>query len=193
MRPYARHLDTWDRGAVPHSGARPVGYPADLGQAVSASVKSFDTGGDGRGPWLEVAVHAENGGKAETSNPSATVMCHGSPDQGGRRASSVYNLNAPLPPGTFADGTVHLLLPDDGRTDEPVPACAAPAVGRLSGPIGGKKAVVAIPGRLDHAAQRRASQLIVWRWRASCSRPDQGGPRRLVGRSTAHAALYFDI
>lgn len=98
---------------------------------VTVTVTDLVVGGDDFGPWLEVTVRAENRGE-DTSNPYLAIVCNGSVEEGGWQADSTYDLNGELPGGSFNEGVVNLLLPEDPRTQDPVPECATPAVVRVT-------------------------------------------------------------
>jgi len=109
-----------------------IGGPAiEYVDGVTVEIRSVTVGGDAGGPWLEVDVRTENRGD-DTNNPNVRIVCGGNPEEGGWQASSTFDLFAALPQSTFNDGTVHLLLPGDGRFGEPIAGCAEPAVIRVS-------------------------------------------------------------
>jgi|GEM_PF-6774606 len=107
------------------------GQPATIGQPATLdklkiNMSKLDVGGDESGPWLTATVHVENAG-SEAISVSFEIHCTGKPDAGGWQASSTYTNGDAIPPGTFDDGTINLLLPGDSRTGAPRPKCAMPA------------------------------------------------------------------
>lgn len=108
-----------------------VGEPVDFGDDIRVTVTGMTVGGDDLGPWLAVDVRAENRGDEDASNPLLAIVCDGSDMEGGWQADSTYDLNGTLPAGSYSEGTVHLLVPGDGRFGEARPTCDAPAVVRV--------------------------------------------------------------
>lgn len=109
-----------------------IGEDIDLGEGLTVTVQAMRAGGDDLGPWLEVDVRAENRGEEELTNPELAIVCDGGAETGGWQADSTFDLGDELPAGSFHEGTVHLLLPEDGRYGEPVPECGSPAYVRIS-------------------------------------------------------------
>lgn len=94
---------------------------------VSITVDSPIVNGDDDGPWLEVPVRVENRLTESISWMVLEMYCSGNPEGGSWQWESTLDLSSSIPSGTFAEGTVNLLLPGDGRYGEPIPECAAPA------------------------------------------------------------------
>jgi hypothetical protein len=109
-----------------------VGETVTLDKGVTVKVTNMSVGGDDLGPWLTVGVHAENKSGESTTNPEVAIHCKGEPEAGGWQADSTYSLGDELPAGSFAEGSINLLLPEDSRTGEPTPACDEPATVRVT-------------------------------------------------------------
>lgn len=94
---------------------------------LRALVTGFTVGGDDAGPWLAAEVRAENPNGDAQAFPTFAIVCAGGTEAGGYQAGSTVMFGDPLPPRSFKEGIVHLLLPGDARTGTGVPECAAPA------------------------------------------------------------------
>ena len=94
---------------------------------VSITVNPPNVSGDDDGPWLEVPVRVENRLTEAISWMVLEMYCSGNPESGSWQWESTLDLSSSIPSGTFAEGTVNLLLPGDGRYGEPIPECIAPA------------------------------------------------------------------
>jgi hypothetical protein len=109
-----------------------LGETVTLDTGLTMKVTHMRIGGDNLGPWLTVAVRAENRSGQSTTNPQVAIYCKGEPEGGGYQADSTYSLSAELPTGSFAEGNVNLLLPKDSRTGVATPLCAEPATVRVN-------------------------------------------------------------
>lgn len=107
-----------------------IGEPVALGDGVTVTITEAPVGGDEAGPWLEVTLRVENGGD-ESVGIDAAIVCAGSDEGGGWQAGSTFDPNEEILAGTFQEGTLNLLLPDDSRTGEVTPECEPPAVVRV--------------------------------------------------------------
>ncbi len=106
---------------------------ADLGGGISIRVSAPAVAGDGESRWLEVTTRAEYRGKSdEVLHPQLGIVCNGSADDGSYLADSTVNFFDELPPDSFTDGKVLLLVPGDDRIDGAVPKCETPAFVRVS-------------------------------------------------------------
>ncbi len=102
------------------------GEPADVGDMkVTASDPVVET--DEAGPWLTVTVRAENRSAGDVQTPQFELRCSGSSAGGSWMTTSTFIPGAPVPSGSFDEGTISLLMPGDERLGEPRPSCAAPA------------------------------------------------------------------
>ena len=99
---------------------------------IKVTVSTMAVGGDKAGPWLTIGVRAENAGATVSSNPQFAIVCAGTDKEGGWQADSTFRFGNALPAGSFDEGTVNLLLPEDGRYGKAVPECVTPAVVRGS-------------------------------------------------------------
>ena len=125
-----------------------LGETFELAPGLTVVVQDMSVGGDSGGPWVAVSARIENRTTDELSVPAMAITCNGSPDEGGWEADSTLPLYDTLPSGSFAEGTAHLLLPNDGRYGEPRIECAGPAVVKISTwtmAAGDRDAVVEIP------------------------------------------------
>jgi hypothetical protein len=102
------------------------GEPVDVGD-VSITLSDPVVGGDQGGPWLQVVVRVENRSDKAVGFVDAHIYCAGNDEGGGWLAGSTFDLLAGIPPETFDDGDLLLLLPGDGRYGEPRPDCSTPA------------------------------------------------------------------
>lgn len=109
-----------------------LGEPFELAPGLSVLVTAMEVGGDSGGPWLALSARVENRTTDELSVPAMAILCDGSSEEGSWQADSTLALWDSLPSGSFLEGTVHLLLPNDGRYGEPRVECADPAVVRIS-------------------------------------------------------------
>jgi hypothetical protein len=106
--------------------AATFGEPADVGDMkVTASGPVVET--DEAGPWLTVTVRAENRSAGDVQTPQFELRCSGSSAGGSWLEISTFTPGAPVPSGSFNEGTISLLVPGDERLGEPRPACDAPA------------------------------------------------------------------
>jgi len=121
---------------------------------VAIVVSDMQVGGDDFGPWLEVTVRAENHGE-DTYNPNLAIVCDGAAEEGGWQADSTYDLNGELPKDSFNEGVVYLLLPEDPRTQEPVPECEGPAFVRVATSDGGGSDVTIDQALIDEMNAKR--------------------------------------
>jgi hypothetical protein len=104
-----------------------MGSGTEVGDAtITLSNPAVD--GDDFGPWLEVTVRIENHSDETLAPFEFGILCSGSDEEGGAQAEGTLPWAAEIPAGTFDEGTVHLLLPSDGRYGEPRPDCVTPAV-----------------------------------------------------------------
>lgn len=123
-------------------GSVALGELVDTGYGVRAGVLAFSVGGDDGGPWLVAETRVE-GLDEGGSVPNMGIVCAGGTELGGWQADSTLQLATDVPAGSFDEGSVHLLLPGDGRYGEPIPECAGPAfveIDTIDGP-----AVVEVP------------------------------------------------
>ncbi|HRE03479.1 MAG TPA: hypothetical protein PLV68_19435, partial [Ilumatobacteraceae bacterium] len=66
--------------------------------------------------------------------PYLEIRCSNTDDTGGWLANSTIYLGDDLPAGTFEDGEILLLFPEDGRYEgSPPPSCEPPAVIAVDG------------------------------------------------------------
>lgn len=124
------------------------GEKIDLGSGLTITISDPKIGGDDLGPWLDVSARAENSGEEDESNPTLSIICEGSPEEGGWQADSTFSLADSLPSGSFNEGRVNLLAPSDGRYGEPAPDCKTPAlirITKLSITINGNPKAIDIP------------------------------------------------
>jgi len=112
--------------------AADLGETFDLAPGLTVVVQDMSVGGDSGGPWLAVSARIENRTTDELSVPAMAIICDGSADDGGWQIDSTLSLYDTLPSGSFAEGTAHLLVPDDGRYGEPRIECAGLAVVMIS-------------------------------------------------------------
>jgi hypothetical protein len=102
------------------------GEPADVGDMkVTASDPVVET--DESGPWLTVTIRAENRSAGDVQTPQFELRCSGSSAGGSWLGISTFIQGAPVPSGSFSEGTISLVVPGDERLGEPRPSCAAPA------------------------------------------------------------------
>lgn len=102
------------------------GEGGDVG-GLTVTVEGVSMGGDDGGPWLVADVTVENRTDADVQGLAMAIVCAGSDEEGGWQAGSTLDLNAVFPAQTADSGTVHLLVPGDGRFGEPRPVCEPPA------------------------------------------------------------------
>lgn len=124
-----------------------IGEPIQLTTGLTVTVQSLAVGGDDGGPWIAADIRTENTAE-ETTNPNVEIFCAGSSENGSWQADSTFNLFDSLPTGTFNEGTIHLLLPGDGRFGEEIPVCNTPAIVRVSDFSSGTSADFPIPDAL---------------------------------------------
>jgi hypothetical protein len=84
-------------------------------------------GSDQDGPWLTVTVRAENQTQIDVQSPQFELRCSGSAAGGSWMATSTLAPGEPVPPLSFNEGTLDLLVPGDERGGQPRPSCATPA------------------------------------------------------------------
>ena len=102
------------------------GQAAGMGELqVTASNPVADSDPDG--PFLTMTVHAENSTNQEQQAPLFELHCAGSPAAGAWLNGTTYVQQGPVAAGSFAEGTVSLLVPGDDHQGGPRPACATPA------------------------------------------------------------------
>ncbi len=104
-----------------------MGDTVEFGGA-SITLSAPVVGGDDFGPWLEVTFRAENAGDEPVAPFEVSMLCTGNTEEGGTQMGGTYPWNAELPAQSFDEGTVHILLPGDGRFGEPRQECISPAV-----------------------------------------------------------------
>jgi hypothetical protein len=109
-----------------------LGELVEFANGQTMTVADMRLGGDDGGPWLEVDARIENPSEDDQRTPVYAIICAGSPDPGEYQADSTLYQLEELPSGSFREGTIHLLLPGDGRFGEPTPECAGPAVVRAT-------------------------------------------------------------
>lgn len=103
-----------------------LGEFAELGDHLRVRVGDTKVGGDDGGPWLEIAVRAENDGSEDQMLPEIGIVCSGNAEQGSYQADSTLLLTDTVPAGSFKEGTLNLLLPGDSRTGEKIAPCETP-------------------------------------------------------------------
>jgi hypothetical protein len=84
-------------------------------------------GSDASGPWLTVAVHAENQSSAGAQPPTFELRCSGSTAGGSWLATSTFKQTEPIEAGASSEGSIDLALPGDDRSGAARQTCATPA------------------------------------------------------------------
>ena len=108
------------------------GTAATFGQAepigdLQVTTSDPTIGTDDGGPWLSVTVRAENHSAGDVQTPQFELRCAGSNAGGSWRETSTFLPGSPVTSGSFAQGSVDLLLPGDDRNAQPRAACKIPA------------------------------------------------------------------
>ena len=109
--------------AAANSAQGTVGEPVQLREGLVVIVQSMGTEVAGSDKWFAVNARIENTG-AESVVPDFQIFCAGSTSPGGQVFNGTETLSpwSALPAGTFAEGVVNLLAPDE---------CTTPAVMRV--------------------------------------------------------------
>jgi hypothetical protein len=106
--------------------AATFGTPLAIGDLrITASDPVVEADDDG--PWLTMAVRAENRTQGDLQSPLFELRCSGSSAGGAWLTISTFKQQEPVPAGSSTEGTVSLLLPGDERLGEPRPSCTTPA------------------------------------------------------------------
>jgi hypothetical protein len=108
--------------------ATPLGDMVDVDSSSRFTVQSFVVGGDELGPWLETKIRGEAADAMGALPVDIAIRCASSSETGGWQVSSTVSLGQEIPKGTFLDGTIALLLPDDGRYGDQIEICESPAL-----------------------------------------------------------------
>ncbi|MEP7112535.1 MAG: hypothetical protein ABI862_04665 [Ilumatobacteraceae bacterium] len=102
------------------------GVPLAVGDIkVTASNPVVES--DESGPSLTLTVRAENRTQVDVQAPLLELRCAGSTRGGTWLATSTFQQQEPVPPLSFNEGTLSLLMPGDERLGQPRPSCATPA------------------------------------------------------------------
>ncbi|MDF1705331.1 MAG: hypothetical protein P1U38_11200 [Aeromicrobium sp.] len=130
-----------------------VGEQFEL-DGLDMEIVSLSPGGDESGAWLEAEIRAENSTDDDLSLPNVDLFCDGDLEGGGWQADSTFDMYADLPPKTFEEGVLNLVIPGQPRTGEPETECATPAYIEVSPTVSvGQPTVVRIPVPDDVIAQ----------------------------------------
>ena len=123
--------------AAANSAQGTVGEPVQLREGLVVIVQSMGTEVAGSDKWFAVNARIENTG-AESVVPDFQIFCAGSTSPGGQVFNGTETLSpwSALPAGTFAEGVVNLLAPDE---------CTTPAVMRVIEQTGSATADFPIP------------------------------------------------
>ena len=108
--------------------ATPLGDMVNVDSTSRFTVQSFVVGGDELGPWLETKIRGEAADAVGAIPVNIAIRCASSSETGGWQVSSTVSLGQEIPEGTFLDGTIVLLLPDDGRYGDQIETCESPAL-----------------------------------------------------------------
>ena len=108
--------------------ATPLGEMVTVDSTSRFTVQSFVVGGDELGPWLETKIRGEAADAIGALPVNIAIRCASSSETGGWQVSSTVSLGQEIPKGTFLDGTIALLLPDDGRYGDQIEICESPAL-----------------------------------------------------------------
>ena len=108
--------------------ATPLGDMVNFDSTSRFTVQSFVVGGDELGPWLETKIRGEAADAIGALPVDIAIRCASSSETGGWQVSSTVSLGQEIPKGTFLDGTIALLLPDDGRYGDQIETCESPAL-----------------------------------------------------------------
>ena len=107
-----------------------VGEVFDLEERMTVSISNIVRGGDDLGPWLVVSMRVENRGSEHATPPDISLICSGSPEEGGRLSIGERFIDS-LPADTFDEAALYLLLPGDPRegisSGRRLPECLTPA------------------------------------------------------------------
>ncbi len=107
-----------------------VGEVFDLEERITVSISNIERGGDDLGPWLVVSMRVENRGSEDATPPDISLICSGSPEEGGRLSIGERFIDS-LPADTFDEAALYLLLPGDPRegisSGRLLPECLTPA------------------------------------------------------------------
>jgi len=107
-----------------------VGEVFDLEERITVSISNIERGGDDLGPWLVVSTRVENRGSEDATPPDISLICSGSPEEGGRLSIGERFIDS-LPADTFDEAALYLLLPGDPRegisSGRRLPECLTPA------------------------------------------------------------------
>jgi hypothetical protein len=106
----------------------PLGDMVDVDSSSRFTVQSFVVSGDELGPWLETKIRGEAADAMGALPVDIAIRCASSSETGGWQVSSTVSLGQEIPKGTFLDGTIALLLPDDGRYGDQIEICESPAL-----------------------------------------------------------------
>lgn len=102
------------------------GVPLAFGDIkVTASNPVVET--DESGPSLTMTVRAENRTQVDVQAPLFELRCAGSTRGGSWLTTSTFQQQEPVPPLSFNEGTLSLLVPGDERLGQPRPSCTTPA------------------------------------------------------------------
>lgn len=104
-----------------------LGEFVELGSGLRLSASKVVVGGDELGPWLIATVRIENSSDEEAAPPDGGIICSNATEPGGSQAGSTLDVSGGLPAESFAEGTLNLLLPEDGRYGEKIQDCQGPA------------------------------------------------------------------
>lgn len=103
-----------------------LGQPIDLGDGTEITLSNPRVAGNGQ-PHIEVDVTFTNESSTTARAPLPKISCESSKETGGWLAGSEYGAYEDAKPGETLSGMLQLLVPDDHRTGEATPECAAPA------------------------------------------------------------------
>ncbi len=118
-----------DRLGAAHHGrrlARDVRDPAALG-SLKVTVSNPMVESDADGPFLTLTVRAENKTSTDVQSPQFQLHCSGDRAGGAWLTTSTFKQEDPVPPLSFNEGVLSLLVPGDDRGGGPRSSCASPA------------------------------------------------------------------
>jgi hypothetical protein len=111
----------------------PLGELVEVDAQTRFTVTGFKVNSsDSLGPWIEASVRGEANDDAGAIPFEIASLCASSTETGGWQADSTVSLGQEIPAGSFLEGFISLLLPEDGRYGEPIKPCEEPALVKVS-------------------------------------------------------------
>jgi len=130
------------RSNVATAESQPMGSSIDIND-YRAIVESPAVDSDEESPFLSVTVRIDNPSDEAIQFANIGLRCHDANEDGGPLSVpaelSPLDSTAGIPPSSFDEGLVYLLLPGEGRYDDTIPPdCKTPAfvVMDIVGPTG---------------------------------------------------------